>query len=166
MIINCHSIKTPGKHAELANIIESTQAEIVIGTESWLKRSIKSPDVLPSYFNCYRKDRSSGEGGSVFILDSKKYESEEPEELKVDNNCELVWTKIKVRGSKDIYVGSFYRPPNNIDAEYLGTLESYLARIPTHNGTHLWLGGDFNIPGIPVYWTNENIKKRTKSFHR
>jgi hypothetical protein len=41
---------------------------------------------LPSDFNCYRKDRSTGEGGGVFILVSKKYESEEPEELKVDKN--------------------------------------------------------------------------------
>jgi hypothetical protein len=81
--------------------------------------------------------------------------------LKVDKNCELLWTKIKVRGSKDICVGSFYRPSNNADAEYLGTLESYLARIPTHNGAHLWLDGDFNLPDID--WTNENIK--TKSFH-
>jgi hypothetical protein len=52
------------------------------------------------------------------------------------------------------------RPPNNTDAEYLGTLESYLARIPMHNGAHLWLGGDFNLPGI--YWTNENIEKKPK----
>jgi hypothetical protein len=44
-----------------------------------------------------------------------------------------------------------YRPPDNTFAEYLGTLESYLARIPTHNGAPLWLGGDFNLPGIPVY---------------
>jgi hypothetical protein len=150
-----------GKHAELANIIESTQADIVIGTESWLTPSIKSPEVLPSDFNCYRKDSSTGEGGGVFILVSKKYESEEPEELKVDNNCDFAWTKIKVGGSKDIYVGSFYRLPNNIDAEYIGTLESYLARIPIHNGAHLWLCGDFNLPDID--WTNENIK--TKSSH-
>ena len=81
--------------------------------------------------------------------------------MKGDKNCELLWTKIKVRGSKDICVGSFYRPSNNADAEYLGTLESYLARIPTHNGAHLWLDGDFNLPDID--WTNENIK--TKSFH-
>jgi hypothetical protein len=117
--------------------------------------------VLPSHFNCNRKDSSTGEGGGVFILVSGKYESEEPEELKVDKNCELEWTKIKVRGSKDLCVGSFYRSPNNIDAEYLGTLESYLARIPTHNGAHLWLGCDCNLPDID--WTNENIK--TKSFH-
>jgi hypothetical protein len=44
----------------------------------------------------------SGEGGGVCILVSKKYESEEPVELKVENNCELVCTQIKVRGSKDI----------------------------------------------------------------
>jgi len=60
--------------------------------------------------------------------------------LKVYKNCELVWTKIKVRGSKDLYVGSFYTP-NNTDAEYLGTLESYLARIPTHNGAHIVIYG-------------------------
>jgi hypothetical protein len=61
-------------------------------------------------------------------------------------STDLEWRlqdKIKVRGSKDLYVGSFYRPPNNTDAEYLGTLESYLARIPTHNGAHIWLGGDY-----------------------
>ena len=90
LIINCQSIKTPGKHAELTNIIESTQADIVIGTESWLKSSIKLQEVFQSDFNCYSKDRSTGEGGGVFILVSKKYECEEPEELKVDKNCELV----------------------------------------------------------------------------
>ena len=90
------------------------------------------------------------------------YESEEPEELKVDNDCELVWAKIKVTGSKDLYVESFYRPPSITDPEYLSTLESYLSRIPTHNGAHLWLGGDFNLPGID--WPNETVK--TKATNR
>jgi hypothetical protein len=111
LIINCQSIKTPGKHAELANIIESTQADIVIGTESWLKPSIKPQEVLPSDFNCYRKARPTGEGGGIFILVSMKYESEEPEELKVDKNCKLVWTKMIIRGSKDLCVGSFTDHP-------------------------------------------------------
>ena len=55
-------------------------------------------------------------------------------------STDLEWRlqdKIKVRGSKDLCVGSFYRPPNNTEAEYLGILESYLARIPTYNGAHL-----------------------------
>ncbi|KAL3870524.1 hypothetical protein ACJMK2_038579, partial [Sinanodonta woodiana] len=50
------SIKTPGKHAELASTIDSTQVDIIIGTESWLKLSIKSQEVFPAEFNCYRKD--------------------------------------------------------------------------------------------------------------
>ena len=35
--LNCQSIKAPGKKALLQNMIESTNADIVIGTESWLK---------------------------------------------------------------------------------------------------------------------------------
>ena len=31
-----------------------------------------------------------------------------------------------------------------------------MSRIPTHNGSHLWLGGDFNLPGID--WQNECVR--------
>jgi hypothetical protein len=65
-----------------------------------------------------RKDRDKGEGGGVFILISDKYDSEQPEELKYDQDCELIWVKLKITGAKDLYVGSFYRPPNNNDPEY------------------------------------------------
>ncbi|KAL3892445.1 hypothetical protein ACJMK2_004651 [Sinanodonta woodiana] len=102
LIINCQSIQIPGKHAELASTIDSTQVDIIIGTESWLKPFIKSQEVFPAELNCYRKDRSTGEGGGVFILISNKYDSEEPEFLKVNNDCELVWAKIKATGAKDL----------------------------------------------------------------
>ena len=36
----------------------------------------------------------------VFLLVSDKYESEEPEEMKVDNDCELIWAKLKIKGQK------------------------------------------------------------------
>ena len=42
------SIKSPRKKALLQNMIESTQADIVTGTESWLDGSIKSSEVFPS----------------------------------------------------------------------------------------------------------------------
>ena len=96
------------------------------------------------------------QGGGVFVLVSSLYESEEPEELKVVQDCELVWAKVKVQGSKDLYVGSFYKPPKIHGNEYLETLNSYLARIPTHNGAHLWIGGDFNLADID--WETECIK--------
>ena len=35
-------------------------------------------------------------------------------------------------------------------------LQSYINRIPVHNGVHLWLCGDFNLAGINL--GNECIK--------
>ena len=80
-MLNCQSIKTPGKPAQLQNIINSTQADIVIGSESWLTPDIKSTEVFPPSYKCYRRDRVGGHGGGVFLLVSSDYESEEPEEL-------------------------------------------------------------------------------------
>ncbi|KAH3788188.1 hypothetical protein DPMN_166321 [Dreissena polymorpha] len=40
LVVNCRSIKSPGKKAIVQNMIDATQADIVIGTESWLDDSI------------------------------------------------------------------------------------------------------------------------------
>ena len=76
--------------------------------------------------------------------------SHQPEELMVEasSDCEAAWVKIKVQGSSDLYVGSFYRPPDKTNPEYLQELQSIMSRIPTDKGVHLWLGGDFNLPDI------------------
>ena len=42
LVLNCQSTKSPGKPAQLMTVIESTQADIVIGSESWLDPSISS----------------------------------------------------------------------------------------------------------------------------
>ena len=141
LVLNCQSIKAPGKPAQLATIIESTQADIVIGSESWLDPSISSAEVFPTNFTSFRNDRSSGKScGGVFLLVSNRYESQEPEELKAGDKCEVVWAKIKVQGSKDLYIGSFYRPPDNHEPEYIGHLERYLSHSQLHRGPISGLG--------------------------
>ena len=70
------------------------------------------------------------------------------------SDCEVVWSKVKVLGSSGLYIGSFYRPPDKNNPEYLKQLRSLLARIPTDKGSHLWLGGDFSLPDIK--WEDEN----------
>ena len=80
--------------------------------------------------------------------------------MKVDIDCELIWAKLKIKGSKDLYIGSCYRPPDNRDSIYLDNLQTYLAKILAHKGAHIWLGGDFNLPGID--WQNENIKHNSQ----
>ena len=156
MVLNTQSIKSPGKPAQLQTLIRTANADIVIGSKSWLNQSISISEVFPPDFTCYRNDRSSGKGGGVFLLVSNQYDSYEPEELKAGDECELVWAKLKVQGSKDPYIGSFYRPPENHDPECLNNLQKYIARIPTHNGAHLWIGGDFNLADID--WNDECVK--------
>ncbi len=72
--------------------------------------------------------------------------------MKVDNDCELIWAKLKIKGSKDLYIASCYRPPDNRDSIYLDNLQTYLANI--------WLGGHFNLSGND--WQNENIKHNSQ----
>ena len=78
------------------------------------------------------------------------FESSVPEELKVDEDtdCEVVWAKVKIRSSSDLYIGSFYRPPDKTNLDYLQHLYSCIFCIPTDKGAHLWLSGDFNLPGV------------------
>ena len=45
-------------------------------------------------------------------------------------------------------------------ATYLDNLQTYLAKILAHKGAHIWLEGDFNLPGID--WQNENIKHNSQ----
>ena len=157
-VLNCWSIKSRGKPAQLKNMITSLQADIIIGSESWLNPSIKSSEVFLDGFNCYPRDRPGGTGGGVFLLVSKQFDSSEPEDLNVDNNtdCEMVWAKVKIQGSADLYIGSIYRPSDNGDQEYLQHLHSRITRILTDKGAHLWIGGDFNLPDID--WDQENVK--------
>jgi len=151
LLINCQSIKAPAKKAQLENMISSTQAGIVIGTESWLNNNINSSEVFPPNFKAYRRDRQKGHGGGVFILVADKYTSEEPEELSLNEDCEAVWSRVKIKGAQDLCIGSFYKPPSKTDPHYLDLLQSVLTRIP--RTAHLWLGGDFNLADIN--WDNE-----------
>ena len=80
--------------------------------------------------------------------------------MKVDNDCELIWVKLKIKGSKDLYIASCYRPPDNGDSIYLDNLQTYLTNILAHKGAHIWLGGYFNLSGID--WHNENIKHNSQ----
>ena len=153
LVLNCQSIVD--KRPQLENIIESTGADVIIGNESWLKDHHLSTAIFPSDYRVFRKDRKSRRGGGVFTLVSNRYECMEPEELKTNDQCELIWTRIKITGTNDLYIGSFYRPPDIDDTEYIANLYTTLSRIP--QGAHIWLGGDFNLGDIN--WEDESIKQ-------
>jgi len=80
--MNYQSIKN--KTANLENLIQAVQPDIIIGNESWLHDNIQSSEVFPADYNIYRKDRKSDAHGGVFMLVSNKYLSSEPAELKCE----------------------------------------------------------------------------------
>ena len=79
-----------------------------------------------------------------------------PRNLKL-TRCELLWVRVKIAGASHLYVGSFYRKPDEDDSDYLLNLETNLQQIS--NGSHIWLGGYFNLPGID--WESECVKPYT-----
>ena len=62
------------KKDELGVLLECQDPDIVIGTETWLKKETKKSEFLPSTYEVYRNDRPDGYGG-VFIAIKKNISS-------------------------------------------------------------------------------------------
>ena len=64
--VNCLSVSNKREHFE--QLLDSTKADVIFGTESWLGSNIKDHEVFPDGYTIYRKDRNTGsKGGGVFI---------------------------------------------------------------------------------------------------
>ena len=149
-IINCQSIKN--KTPEFETFIESTDQDIVLGTESWLKPEILNSEIFPPQYNVFRKDRKNTNkktGGGVFILVRKEYTCTE---LHLDSNCELIMVELQLKDQQNIKLGCFYRPPWSDDT-YLEELAKNIDQVDPNRKANLWIGGDFNLPLID--WDNE-----------
>ena len=54
-----------------------------------------------------------------------------------------------------LYLGSFYRPPDKIDNDYLEEFISSLSRIMSNRNAHVLVGGDFNCGDIE--WSHMQV---------
>ena len=66
------------------------------------------------------------------------------ETSELDTNCEIVRCKMNIIGCRTLYFGSFYRPPDKIDNDYLEEFNSSLSRIMSNRNAHVLVGGEFN----------------------
>ena len=151
--INCQSIKN--KCASFLNIIENIKPDIIIGTESWLDPSIKDNEYFPPTYIVHRKDRNL-HGGGVFIAIHNKYISSVVSEL--DDECEMIWAKMEVKGCKTLYVCSYYRP-SVCDEESLQIFSRSIEKFCNTNNGIIIIGGDFNFPGWN--WKQHHLKDNT-----
>ena len=153
--INCRSIKN--KVPELHQMINQVKPDVICCSETWLKPDIHTAEIFPDSlgYAVYRDDRTHSQGGGVLIAVTRSLLSQEQPDLKTD--CNVCWAKLSIPGSRNIYVGSFYKPHEN-DPNALSQLWSSLQKIPKNS--IIWLAGDFNMPDID--WSSEAIKNSCK----
>ena len=87
--------------------MDSTKPDVIFCTETWIDSSISDNQIFPDNYNIYRKDRKIT-GGEVMIAINKEYLSEPVSEY--DTDCEIIWAKIKLVNSKDLYLAAYYNP--------------------------------------------------------
>ena len=75
-VVNCRSIAK--KKPELLNLLQATQADVIIGTESWLTDSISDSEICPPGYTMFRKDRASGIGVGVLLKVSSECVCSDP----------------------------------------------------------------------------------------
>ena len=132
--VNFHSIRN--KQAEVLNLIHSTQADALNGTETWLTPDHLNSEYFPTdQYEVFRKDRPDGYGG-VLISVSREFLFEEVHDVRTGG--EELWVKTNFAGHPALYLGAFYWP-NQL---YKNTW------IPSASHWHknILLTGDFNLP--------------------
>ena len=139
----------------METMVDSVAPDIILGCESWLDSSVTSASVFPEGYVAYRKDRPGDNHGGVFILVSSRLESSQPENLQLNDRSELVWVEVKIPGTKNLFLCSFYRPPRSRQPDLFSELDECLRLIP--GNAHVWVGGDFNLTSID--WKKHTVEQ-------
>ena len=92
-----------GKPAELAHLLNYTDADAVLLRETKLDQSVNTADLLPKYYcSMTRKDRKTSGGGVMIAVKTKCA----AEEIEMTEKCgELVWAKITLANHQSMYIG-------------------------------------------------------------
>ena len=145
LVININS--APGKRAELENLINYTDPDLIIMTETKIDEQVKASEFLPKgYTGDIRKDRCKG-GGGVMIATKQEYNIQSIE-LEANISAETVWATISLKDQRKLVGGSYYRPPDS-GSDSIDDLESVLSFITEKFRNNpqctIILGGDFKV---------------------
>lgn len=146
LVINFQSLRKKGKLLE--SIIESSEPDVLLGTETWLDDSIKSSEIIPNYlgYDVQRRDRKSDQHGGVLIAAKRELQ---PEHVQISKEIEMISCTIKTADHKKVKLAAYYRPPNRVDEKYLNTTMEEITLLRNSCKKDICLiGGDFNLPDI------------------
>lgn len=131
---------------DLSSIIDSSDCEIILLTETWLSSRISSSEIFTcgKKFNVYRQDRGERMGGGVLIAVADGIVSNVVDVL---TDLEMLWVSVTVN-YKQLILGVCYRPPNASSSfceQLHDSVNAIVSRFPT---SQIILLGDFNYPSI------------------
>ena len=122
--------------------VELQPYDIVVLTETWLKPSIDSDQiVIPNFHSVFRRDRPHRLGGGVAIYVKNTIPCTVRADLDIAG-LESLSVEVNLNGSVVLIVG-IYRPPNVL-VEYWIKIEELFDRISTTNIQDVIIMGDFN----------------------
>ena len=147
-VVNANSVK--GKRAELAELCNSTQPDILVVSETKLDGSMNPSEFFPkNYDTSIHRNRTSC-GGGVLIATKKSIVADEVV-LKAGNSGEIVCARVALTKASPMYVCAYYRPPSDT-SDSLDTLQLALEElddlIRSNPRSSIVVAGDFNARDI------------------
>lgn len=137
------------KREDLSSVVDSSTADIVVLTETWLSSKIRNSEILDCQkrFNIYRHDREERNGGGVMIAVADNVQSFH---VNIVSDLELVWVGIHLK-NKTYILGACYRPPS-ANATFISKLHDAINAVTIRfPNAPIMLLGDFNYPSIDWY---------------
>ena len=150
------------KVQEFHCLLDTENPDIVVGTESWLSPDIASSEIFPEGYHSFRADRKSKSkrSGGVFILVRNSLICTEQPQFQT--NCEILWVKIEITGSRPLFVGAYYRRVED-DLESLREFQDSVSRVREHSD-NVWVSGDFNLPMLS--WPESSPEMKPDCSHK
>ena len=148
-VINCQGVRN--KRAELENMCDYMDPDVLILTETKLDPSVNSSEFLPEHYKGdIRRDNKKGAGG-VIIAYKDSLVAVQAEIPQV--NAQTVWAKVESRSGKPTQIGAYYRPPSDRTPDTVDDLNTVMENLDPDCPTIL--GGDFNAGDI--IWESNTV---------
>lgn len=150
------------KREELCSVLEDSNSDIAMLTETWLKPDVRDDELFPDHLNLciYRKDRPLQRGGGVLIGVKRHITS-----FCIQLQCSLEITCVCLCSAiiKTVLVVC-YRPPKS-DSAFTSELHKVLLEITERfPKANLLLFGDFNFPDVSWSSLTADASRDSREF--
>jgi hypothetical protein len=136
--VNCRSVYN--KALVFWDLVDRYNADIIIGTESWLREEIGDTEIFRADFTTFRRDRHA-RGGGVFICVKNNIACSE---LWVDDEFEMIAVEVKGNDPKYTWeIVGIYRAPNE-DTRVIKRLAARTGFLGNSMKRNI-IGGDLNL---------------------